>query len=131
MKDKRLALLVGHCMPDSFGLTRLITRSAPGTKAVRVNSDQSLNKHLDAASLLLVNRQLDGRFSVSMGVDLIAALRVEGITTPMMLVSNYPEAQASAVHAGALPGFGKQDLRDRSVADRLKQALDSGAPGQS
>ena len=40
-----------------------------------------------------------------------------------MLVSNYEDAQASAVEAGALPGFGKSELRGERVKRLLAEAL--------
>jgi hypothetical protein len=41
----------------------------------------------------------------------------------MMLVSNYADAQADAVKAGALPGFGKRELGSPKVVQLLKEAL--------
>jgi hypothetical protein len=41
----------------------------------------------------------------------------------MMLVSNYPDAQAAAEKAGALPGFGKRDIGSPRVKELLRDAL--------
>jgi hypothetical protein len=39
-----------------------------------------------------------------------------------MLVSNFPEAQAAALAAGALPGFGKKALGSATTPPLLRQA---------
>lgn len=70
-----------------------------------------------AFDLVLVNRVFDG--DGTSGLALIGAIKAdpELADVPVMLVSNYPEAQAEAKQLGALPGFGKGDLRaGRSVA---------------
>jgi hypothetical protein len=41
----------------------------------------------------------------------------------MMLVSNYPDAQAAAVAAGAVPGFGKREIGTPRVAQVIREAL--------
>jgi two-component system chemotaxis response regulator CheY len=75
--------------------------------------------------LVLVNRvfDLDG----SSGLELIRTLK-EGPdqclgAVPVMLVSNYPEAQEAAVELGAQPGFGKSELQSPATFDRLKVLL--------
>jgi hypothetical protein len=40
-----------------------------------------------------------------------------------MLVSDYPEAQAQAVEAGARMGFGKSDLGEPEVAKLIKDVI--------
>lgn len=116
-------LLVGHCLPDSFGLTRLVHKASPSADVTRVNKEAQLAESAPQASLLLVNRELDGRFRQSLGVDLIAALRADGVETPIMLISNYDDAQEAAVAAGAMVGFGKRAVRDPETVDRIRAAL--------
>ncbi len=123
MSAKPLVLLVGHCMADSFSLSRLVKQAASGAEVERVNSDRALQKHLNESNLLLVNRVLDGRFEFAEGVPLLASLRAKGITAPIMLISNYADAQESAVQAGAAPGFGKRDIRDPATMDKVRTAL--------
>jgi CheY-like chemotaxis protein len=59
---------------------------------------------------VLVNRVLDA--DGSSGLELIRALKAEEQLrdVPVLLVSNYEDAQAQAVQAGAVPGFGKAEL---------------------
>jgi two-component system chemotaxis response regulator CheY len=118
-------LLVGHCLPDSSSLTRLIQEAAPAAKVTRVNKDAHLAESAQQTSLLLVNRVLDGRFRQSLGVDLISALRAEGVETPIMLISNYEDAQEAAVAAGAMPGFGKRAIAQPETIERIRMALAS------
>ena len=112
-------LLVGHCGPDTFAL-----RSAMGRfgRVEMVNDAETLSGRLADASLLLVNRVLDGRFATESGIELIRELSGDG-SPALMLVSNYPEAQAEAEAAGAVPGFGKAELYDEQTAERVQAAL--------
>jgi two-component system chemotaxis response regulator CheY len=73
--------------------------------------------------LVLVNRVSDA--DGSRGVDLIRTLRADPALAriPVMLVSNYAEAQDEAVALGALPGFGKAELRSSKAHDVLSAAL--------
>jgi CheY-like chemotaxis protein len=76
-----------------------------------------------SVDLVLVNRKLDA--DGSDGVALIRSLRAAAPHVPVMLVSNYADAQAQAVAAGALPGFGKGEIGTPVVAQRCLAALES------
>ena len=122
MNRSRIFVLVGHCWADHTVLTSTLTGAVPDATIVRANDtaalDKQLNDHRDG-TVLLVNRVLDGRFDTGSGVELIRQL-AEGDAAPaMMLISDYPEAQAEAVAAGALEGFGKSQLRDPRTADKI------------
>ncbi len=81
--------------------------------------------HREHFDLVFVNRKLDSDYSD--GTDLIKKLKDDPKTAsvPVMLVSNYPEAQAEAVSLGAVYGFGKMELAREDVHRRILQALDS------
>jgi two-component system chemotaxis response regulator CheY len=116
-------LLVGHCGPDSYALRSAVGTMIPGA-AVEFASDQTaLDKQVTQADLLLVNRSLDGDFPADDGVELIRSLAERGAVPRMMLISNYPDAQAEAQAAGALPGFGKRDMYSDETKRRLRTAL--------
>ncbi|WP_165243511.1 response regulator transcription factor [Paludisphaera soli] len=75
--------------------------------------------------LVLVNRLLDAdQFP---GVDVIRSLKdhsdpgVSGV--PIMMVSNFADAQQAAVEAGAEPGFGKAELDKEATVERLSALL--------
>lgn len=120
----RKVALVGHCGPDSSYLRMSVGSLDRSIQVLSADDDQSLAKILaDGADLLLFNRVLDFGFDEQEGVALIARLRKAYPNVRMMLVSNYPEAQAAAVAAGALAGFGKRDLGSPRVKTLLKEAL--------
>ena len=75
-------------------------------------------------SLVLVNRVFDA--TGEGGLDFIRQLKADGglRDLPVMLVSNFPEAQEDAVAEGALPGFGKSSLRDPATLERLRTHLE-------
>ena len=129
-----LVLLVGHCGFDSGGLQRAVRGAAPGARVEGVNSRKALEAKLDDASLLLVNRHLDGAFGVPMGengdgVELVRELASTDGAPACIVISNFPEAQEAAEAAGALPGFGKRDVRAESTARSIRSALGLGQPG--
>jgi two-component system, chemotaxis family, chemotaxis protein CheY len=115
-------VLIGHCGPDTSYL-RMAVKSALGDVTILAADDDSELKKLLAggADLVLVNRQLDYGFASESGVDLITQLRASYPGVRTMLVSNYPEAQAEAVAAGALPGFGKREIGSPRVKEILRQ----------
>jgi len=117
-------LLVGHCGPDSSYL-RMAVRSASAEAIVSLaNDDTQLSRAIaTGVDLLLVNRSLDGHFADGGGVELIKSLRAGDANLKMMLVSNLPDAQAAARAAGALPGFGKNDLGRPAAVAAIKGAL--------
>jgi len=123
-----LVLLVGHCGFDSGGLERAVRTAAPDARVEGVNSRKALEAKLDEAALLLVNRQLDGSFGVPMGehgdgVELIRELAANEGGPPCVLISNFDDAQDAAVAAGALPGFGKKDVRAASAERSIRSGL--------
>lgn len=88
--------------------------------------DEALNRlrrgHFD---LVLVNRRLAA--DSSEGVVLIERMKADSALagTPVMLLSNYPEAQRAAVAAGAEPGFGKAELDRPETVEKLARFLGS------
>lgn len=111
--------LVGHCGFDGSSLTRLAKSALPGAQVVAVNHQNDLDAVAHRQSLLLINRVLDGRFDADSSLSMIQQLAKGDDAPAMMLISNYPDAQADAQAAGALPGFGKNDMGSPAVAQRL------------
>ena len=66
--------------------------------------------HQQPFDLVLVNRVLDADGSA--GLDVVEQIKTDTNLRelPVMLVSNYEDAQRQAVEKGALPGFGKATL---------------------
>jgi two-component system chemotaxis response regulator CheY len=120
---KKVAL-VGHCGADSSYLRLAVSRAEPGVQIIMADDDAELKKALDQGTdLILFNRQLDYGFEETEGAALVGKLSRYYPNTRMMLVSNYPEAQAQAVAAGAMPGFGKRELGSPRVTQLIKDAL--------
>ena len=121
--SKKVAL-VGHCGPDSSFIRLAVARALPGVKILSVDDDAELKKTLEeGVDLVLFNRLLDFGFDQTEGVEMIRRLNGYFPKTRMMLVSNFPESQAAALQAGALPGFGKRELGTARVTQLLKDAL--------
>ncbi len=81
--------------------------------------------HGNRYELVLVNRLVfaDG----SDALPLIERMKAdpELRAVPVMMISNYADAQNRAVAAGALPGFGKAAMNDAATIAQLKSVLSS------
>lgn len=115
--------LVGHCGPDSMALRSAVGWAVPGARMEMIDNEAELEASLGRVDLLLVNRVLDGGFGGASGVELIRKLARRSVGPSLMLVSNYPEAQAEAERAGAMPGFGKAQQRSEPAADRMRASV--------
>ena len=117
-------VLVGHCGPDSSYLTMAVRSALKDAQVTAADSESELDAELVAgASLLLLNRVLDYGFATNSGVELLQDLKQKHPNLKAMLVSNYADAQAAAVKAGALPGFGKRDIGSAKVKEMLQGAI--------
>jgi DNA-binding NarL/FixJ family response regulator len=117
-------VLVGHCGPDSSYLRMTVQRALQDVVVTMADDDGDLQKLIGAGvDLLLVNRTLDYGFAHEGGAELIKHLRTGHPDLRAMLVSNYPEAQAEAIAAGALPGFGKRELGSPRIGQLLREAI--------
>lgn len=118
--------LVGHCGPDSTYLAQAVKAACADVIVSRVNDDATLQRVLTqkpGPDLLLINRQLDGLFATYEGINLIADIHQNHPAVKLMLISNYLESQMEAQAAGALPGFGKSELRTAKAKQHLTAAL--------
>src|SRR5258706_6065319 len=125
-------VLVGHCGADSSYMRIAVASAGPAVSVVSVDDEEGLTAALtNGVELALVNRIIDWGFEEQDGVALISRLRRTHPNLKTMLVSNYPDAQAAAVAAGALPGFGKREIGGAKVKEILPMALSqTSAPAQ-
>lgn len=126
MAAKRV-LNVGQCLADHQAITRAIQRHFDAEIVSADTADEALARlRQEAFALVLVNRVLDA--DGSSGLELIKQLKANTSLrlVPVMLVSNYAEAQQQAVAAGAVPGFGKTALGQPEMIEPLKPFLLSG-----
>ena len=120
--ETRTVVLVGHCFPDQFIIKSAIKRAVPGSSLETVNDEKGLEPYLNGSVVLLVNRELDGRFDTDSGIELIERV-MQGDDPPVtILISNYEVAQTHAEAAGANPGFGKSDLYEAKTVEILQAA---------
>ena len=120
-------LSVGQCGFDHGSISRFLQQTLHAQVDAAASADEALGAlRADPArfDLVLVNRVFDRGGS---GIDLIRSIRQDAALAevPVMLVSNHADAQQQAVEAGALPGFGKDDIGDEAVGRRIREALDS------
>jgi two-component system chemotaxis response regulator CheY len=122
MSKKILSL--GQCGADNYTLTQFLETSF-ATQVVPADTFDEALAQLRAGTfdLVLVNRVLD--VNGASGLGFIGQLKAdpELAGTPMMLVSNYADAQREAVALGALMGFGKAGLDDPGTTARLRGIL--------
>src|SRR4051812_11463028 len=118
MPGKRV-LSVGQCSADHGSISRTL-RAAFGAEVVSAHSAGEAVEQVsqEKFALVLVNRVLDA--DGSSGLELVRRLAAE---VPVMLVSNYADAQAEAVAAGAVPGFGKASLGRPDMLERVAEHL--------
>lgn len=123
--QSKIVLSAGQCGFDNSAIGALLKRVGAELRAVHSHAETLARAGTDAPALILVNRIFDADGSV--GLDLIRTLKTDPAlkNIPVMLVSNYPEAQAEAEKLGAIPGFGKSQLHaDESIA-KLARILSS------
>lgn len=120
---------VGNCDPDHFSIRSMLVRHFD-VEVDRVmfvpEAEVAISRRM--YDLVLVNRRIFADDSDGLVlVRSIAAL--EGDRPAVMLVSNFPDAQDTAVAAGAERGFGKAALSDQRTIDRLAAILPPRAAG--
>ncbi|MCG3129496.1 MAG: hypothetical protein FLDDKLPJ_00229 [Phycisphaerae bacterium] len=124
-------LTVGHCDFDHGNLSRMLEAgfTAQVDRAHGLD-DARAALQTRGYDLVLLNRILDR--DGAEGLRVLAALKSDAATrdVPVMLISNYPDAQSAAVAAGAVPGFGKAELHAPAALDRIRAALDESAEGR-
>ena len=122
MATKRV-LNVGQCGADHPAITRMI-RARFDADVVPADSAEEAVTELRKGKydLVLANRVFDLGGS---GLEFIKQLKADDRlkAVPVMLVSNYADAQQEATALGALPGFGKSGLDDPAAHDRLAKVL--------
>lgn len=123
MSEKRI-LSVGQCMADHGSLTRTIT-SHFNAEIISASTAEQAKELLGEQSydLILVNRIFDA--NGTSGLDFIREVKQGASPTgiPIMLVSNYSDAQEEAMKVGAIQGFGKAELQEDSTQERLAEIL--------
>ncbi len=128
----RRVLSVGQCGLDHGNISRALGQAfaAEVVPAATASQALSLLRQGDFA-LVLVNRVLDA--DGASGLDLVRHIKSDEQLgrVPVMLVSNFADAQEQAVAAGAEPGFGKAALHAAETLARLRPYLGSETSGEA
>ena len=117
-------LAIGNCSYDHRNLAAAIQHHFDVEVRAAATADEA-HRHLEKTpfDLVLVNRVLE--VDRSSGIDLVRQIKADprfpGLT--VMLLSNFPDAQAEAVAAGAEAGFGKRALDCPETVARLRTHL--------
>ena len=116
---------VGQCVPDHAAIRRLVEQnfSAVVDQAHDLQSTLQMLRQR-AYDLILINRKLDIDYSDGMEILKEVQGDAELSRIPVMLVTNFPEYQSAAMEAGAVQGFGKDELRQPQTVALLKKYLD-------
>ena len=116
---------VGNCGPDHSAIRTYLTRNFD-VEVVQVDDAAGAMAQLLAGSfdLVLVNRKLDNDYSD--GMDVIRTLKSEPriAQVPVMLITNYPDHQDTAIEIGAIRGFGKLEFGKLETRERLAAVLE-------
>src|SRR4051812_32971170 len=119
-------LSLGQCAADDYTLTHFLQGNYDAEVVPADTAVEALDQLREGSfNLILVNRMLDR--DGDSGLGFISRLKEDPAlgSIPVMLVSNYSDAQQQAVMLGALPGFGKSALSDAKTRDRLDAVLRS------
>src|SRR5687767_5575310 len=113
---------VGQCSPDHLSIQSYIEDRFYAEVDQAFTTDEAIElMRGQRYDLVLVNRVIDA--DGGDGLGLIRAAKREEWAIPIMLVSNYADAQSTAVAAGAVPGFGKANLRSGVTYEHLARFL--------
>ena len=122
---KRL-LDVGNCGPDHGALCDVVERIC-AVEVIQAHGLDDAWQQLTTGSfdLVTVNRLMDR--DGSSGLEIIQRIKQDESLrdTPVMLVSNYEDAQDQAVQLGAERGYGKSQLHTEQTSQLLGRFLGS------
>jgi DNA-binding response OmpR family regulator len=117
---------VGQCGVDHGAISRYLSDRF-GARVERAETGDEARRMLESVryDLVLINRVLD--LDGSPGLNLLRTLKEATdqslAAVPVILVSDYPEAQQAAQKLGAAPGFGKASLHSPTTLARIKALL--------
>jgi CheY-like chemotaxis protein len=122
--SKAWVLDVGNCQPDHSSIRNMLEKNFDVSLDRVMFVDEAVEKMRSRKyDLVLVNRLIFD--DSSEGIDLLHRAKTDPALAdaPIMMLSNYKEAQAAATAAGAEPGFGKAALGEPTVVELLGHYL--------
>ncbi len=127
--DKPCVLEVGNCTPDHGRISDMLEEHFDVTLDRVMFVGEALEKLAGQRyALVMVNRLIFD--DNSDGGELIRRMQTDGHKdTPVMMLSNYDDAQAQAVSDGAVQGFGKAAVGTPATVELLARYLRPPAAG--
>lgn len=115
---------VGQCNADHSSISNLLSRHFEVELHRAHSHDDVVSLVADHSfDLIFINRLLDA--DGSPGMKVLQALKSDESvsSTPVMVISNYYDAQKAAIEAGAVQGFGKSKLNAPETIELLNPFL--------
>ena len=122
--NKPRVLDVGNCDPDHASICRLLSHFDVDVDRVMFVDEAKQALQSQPYNLVLVNRLIFADSSDSMPLVEFVAGDMGASAPPIMMVSNFEDAQERAMTAGARRGFGKAALDDPAALDLLRPHLE-------
>ena len=120
----RKVLDVGQCKPDHSRISSFLNREFDVEIHQAHSFDEAIKSALDTPfDLILINRILDADGTDGMAVLYELKTQPSTADVPVMIVSNYQNAQDIALESGAVRGFGKAELNNPATKDLLARFL--------
>lgn len=115
---------VGNCDPDHGAIRWMIERNFDAqVDRATVESEAEAALAETAYDLVLVNRLLFANGHEGLKVIRVLKCNERTAKVPVMIISNFREAQEAAVAAGAVQGFGKSEIGSRETIENLANYL--------
>lgn len=121
---KRQLLDVGQCDADHYRISTTLGKNFDVEIQRAHSHDEAVKLATDTPfDLILINRLLDADGSRAMNVLSTLKTTPSAAQIPVMIVSNFEDAQKTAVEAGAVHGFGKAALDSDATKEILAEYL--------
>lgn len=115
---------VGNCDPDHGMIRRMLEANFEVTIDRVMFVDEAISAmNQTRYDLVLVNRLIFADSSPGIELHRRAKADPRLADIPIMLISNFPEAQTDSVTAGGVHGFGKSSTRHPDTMSRLSKFL--------
>lgn len=117
-------LSVGQCGPDHSSLSQFLNQHFDVNIVTADLPDDTLETlQNQSVDLVLINRKLDTDYTD--GMIILKMIKADPLLaeTPVMIVSNFKDAQQAAVEAGAEYGIGKSELALPATRTRVAAVL--------
>jgi PleD family two-component response regulator len=124
MNNPAVVLDVGNCNPDHSMIKRMLTENFHVAIDRVMFVDDAVQRMRDRQyDLVMFNRLVfdDG----SEGLELVRRAKKDAAikSAPIMMISNFDEAQAACIAEGGVKGFGKKAVGDKSTVEHLSKFL--------